>query len=133
MEKLKCIGCVRDLQYPMFRENMTCESCKRRWNGYPLTKDNLWREKERMKDENEYVARITLYDSMLISDLVDTQFNLYGANNNPYETWTPISYEMAKNYDIVIERSITRDGVFVIIKLGENMREDLRWKVENYH
>ena len=81
-------------------------------------------EKETMNDE--YISRISLYDSMLISDLVDTQFNLYGANNNPYETWTPISYEMAKNYDIVIERSITRDGVFVIIKLGENMREDLR-------
>jgi hypothetical protein len=77
---------------------------------------------------NEYkcVAPISLYDSIYISEFIDTPFNLYGARLKPYATWIPIKYEDVKNYDIVIERSIAQDDGFVVIKLGEEMREDLR-------
>lgn len=75
---------------------------------------------------NEYVIKITLYDSVYLSEFINTPFNLYGSNCNSFSQWIPIKYEDAKNYNIVLERSILQHDRFVIIKLGEEMREDLR-------
>lgn len=74
----------------------------------------------------EYAIKITLYDSMYLSEFINTPFNLYGSNCKPYSSWIPIKYEDTKNYDIVLERSILYSDRFVIIKLGEDMREDLK-------
>ena len=47
MNKQNCIGCVRDLQYPMFRENITCENCKRRNKQEPNKYEDYY-EKRRI-------------------------------------------------------------------------------------
>ena len=78
--------------------------------------------------KQEYAIKISLYDSMIISDLIGQPFELYGANINMDSYWIPIDYVDAKNYDVVIERSIvqSRRDTFVIIKLQDEIREDLR-------
>ena len=78
--------------------------------------------------KQEYATRISLYDSIIISDLIGQPFELYGANINMDSYWTPIDYTDTKNYDVVIERSIikSRRDTFVIIKLQDEMREDLQ-------
>ena len=78
-------------------------------------------------NKQEYTIKISLYDSMIISDLINQPFNLYGANINMNSYWTPIDYIDAKNYDVVIERSIIKgmEYRFIIIKLQDEMREDL--------
>ena len=83
--------------------------------------------------KQEYATRISLYDSIIISDLIGQPFELYGANINMDSYWTPIDYTDTKNYDVVIERSIikSRRDTFIIIKLQDEMREDLQWKADN--
>ena len=82
-----------------------------------------------------YIYKPELYDRVYISELEDTPYNLYGAKYNrdnlfkmSHEIWKPIKKEDASKYDIIIQRSILYEQkhVFVIIKLGEEMREDLR-------
>ena len=78
-----------------------------------------------------YISKPELYDRVYISELEDTPYNLYGAKYNrdnlfkmSHEIWQPIKKEDANKYDIIIQRSILYEqyNVFVIIKLGEEMR-----------
>ena len=82
-----------------------------------------------------YIYKPELYDRVYISELKDTPYNLYGAKYNrdnlfkmSHEIWKPIKKEDANKYDIIIQRSILyeKKHVFVIIKLGDKMREDLK-------
>lgn len=74
-----------------------------------------------------------LYDRIFINDLYISPHDLFGIKwssdnllKSTQECWIPIDYKDAKEYDIVIERWLIDATKFIIIKLQDEMRKDLR-------
>ena len=79
-------------------------------------------------DQNKvYAYELSLYDRIYVEELNSNFYkkhNLFGiVNCEPY--YFPISRNEARNYDVVLERSIIIPKAFVVIKLKNEMRDDL--------
>ena len=73
------------------------------------------------------IHELSLYDRIYVEELNSNFYkkhNLFGiVNCEPY--YFPISHNEARNYDLVLERSIIIPKAFVVIKLKNEKRDDL--------